>query len=131
MSEFPGSTLYNKFLNDENLKMLFSINLCLPDCNWVSERAFDLRPFDAGTDSGYTYMVLGFLFYYDEAAIKNLVAEHSDRTSRLVNILHSFQVIPTYSLLEISKVKRLNVLCVNLILLFKSLGFYRYLYKYI
>lgn len=108
--------------------MLFSINLCLPDCNWVSERAFDLRPFDAGTDSGYTYMVLGFLFYYDEAAIKNLVAEHSDRTSRLVNI---FQVIPTYSLLEISKVKRLNVLCVNLILLFKSLGFYRYLYKYI
>lgn len=128
MSEFPGSTLYNKFLNDENLKMLFSINLCLPDCNWVSERAFDLRPFDAGTDSGYTYMVLGFLFYYDEAAIKNLVAEHSDRTSRLVNI---FQVIPTYSLLEISKVKRLNVLCVNLILLFKSLGFYRYLYKYI
>ena len=34
-----------------------SINLCLPDCSWVDERAFDLRPFDAGTDNGYTYMV--------------------------------------------------------------------------
>ncbi|CAK5038107.1 unnamed protein product [Meloidogyne enterolobii] len=33
-----------------------SINLCLSDCSWVDERAFDLRPFDAGTDNGYTYM---------------------------------------------------------------------------
>uniref|UniRef100_A0A914I7F5 Spondin-1 n=1 Tax=Globodera rostochiensis TaxID=31243 RepID=A0A914I7F5_GLORO len=32
------------------------VNLCLPDCSWVQERAFDLRPFDAGTDNGYTYM---------------------------------------------------------------------------
>lgn len=34
-----------------------SINLCLPDCSWVEERAFDLLPFDAGTDNGDTYMV--------------------------------------------------------------------------
>jgi hypothetical protein len=36
-----------------------AINLCLPDCSWVEERAFDLRPFDAGTDNGYTYMASG------------------------------------------------------------------------
>ncbi|VDL86509.1 unnamed protein product [Nippostrongylus brasiliensis] len=33
-----------------------SVNLCLPDCSWVAERTFDLLPFDAGTDSGPTYM---------------------------------------------------------------------------
>uniref|UniRef100_A0A915DFT7 Spondin-1 n=1 Tax=Ditylenchus dipsaci TaxID=166011 RepID=A0A915DFT7_9BILA len=33
-----------------------SINLCLPDCSWIEERAFDLTPFDAGTDNGVTYM---------------------------------------------------------------------------
>lgn len=33
-----------------------SVNLCLPDCSWVEERSFDLLPFDAGTDSGPTYM---------------------------------------------------------------------------
>ncbi|KAI6174475.1 F-spondin [Aphelenchoides bicaudatus] len=32
------------------------INLCLPDCSWVEERAFDLLPYDAGTDNGPTYM---------------------------------------------------------------------------
>lgn len=34
-----------------------SINLCLPDCTWVEERAFNLKPFDAGTDHGPAYMV--------------------------------------------------------------------------
>lgn len=34
-----------------------SVNLCLPDCSWVAERSFDLFPWDAGTDSGVTYMV--------------------------------------------------------------------------
>lgn len=38
-----------------------SINLCLPDCSWIEERAFDLRPFDAGTDNGPTYMVFNKL----------------------------------------------------------------------
>uniref|UniRef100_A0A183FSC8 Spondin-1 n=1 Tax=Heligmosomoides polygyrus TaxID=6339 RepID=A0A183FSC8_HELPZ len=33
-----------------------SVNLCLPDCSWIAERTFDLLPFDAGTDSGPTYM---------------------------------------------------------------------------
>ncbi|KAI6230471.1 F-spondin [Aphelenchoides fujianensis] len=32
------------------------INLCLPDCSWVEERAFDLLPWDAGSDNGHTYM---------------------------------------------------------------------------
>lgn len=32
------------------------VNLCLPDCSWVTERTFDLLPFDAGTDSGPQYM---------------------------------------------------------------------------
>ncbi|CAB3404667.1 unnamed protein product [Caenorhabditis bovis] len=32
------------------------INLCLPDCTWIDERTFELQPFDAGTDSGPTYM---------------------------------------------------------------------------
>ncbi|CAI4228287.1 unnamed protein product [Auanema sp. JU1783] len=35
---------------------LSSVNLCLPDCSWVKERTFELQPFDAGTDSGPTYM---------------------------------------------------------------------------
>lgn len=35
---------------------LSSVNLCLPDCTWAEERSFDLQPFDAGTDSGPTYM---------------------------------------------------------------------------
>ncbi|MFH4976959.1 hypothetical protein AB6A40_003668 [Gnathostoma spinigerum] len=35
---------------------LSSINLCLPDCTWVKERTFELLPFDAGTDSGPTFM---------------------------------------------------------------------------
>lgn len=37
------------------------INLCLPDCSWVEERAFDLLPYDAGTDNGPTYMVSSLL----------------------------------------------------------------------
>lgn len=39
-----------------------SVNLCLPDCSWIAERTFDLLPFDAGTDSGPTYMVLNRFF---------------------------------------------------------------------
>lgn len=35
-----------------------SINLCMPDCTWAAERNFELLPFDAGTDSGPTYMVI-------------------------------------------------------------------------
>lgn len=34
-----------------------SINLCLINCSWINEISFDLEPFDAGTDSGITYMV--------------------------------------------------------------------------
>ncbi|CAI5440940.1 unnamed protein product [Caenorhabditis angaria] len=35
---------------------LSAVNLCLPDCSWAEERVFELQPFDAGTDSGPTYM---------------------------------------------------------------------------
>jgi len=59
-----------------------AINLCLPDCTWVEERAFDLRPFDAGTDSGPTYMV--FIYYsalliYMTYPFLNLVAQQPAR----------------------------------------------------
>lgn len=34
-----------------------SLNLCLKDCSWTDRIEMDLYPFDAGTDSGITYMV--------------------------------------------------------------------------
>ena len=34
-----------------------SLELCLQNCSWVAERVMNLYPWDAGTDSGYTYMV--------------------------------------------------------------------------
>ncbi|ODM98856.1 Spondin-1 [Orchesella cincta] len=33
-----------------------SHNLCLSNCTWLDEAVFDLYPYDAGTDSGITYM---------------------------------------------------------------------------
>ena len=33
------------------------VDLCTADCAWADEANFDLFPFDAGTDSGVTYMV--------------------------------------------------------------------------
>ena len=33
------------------------LDLCLPDCSWVERKMIDLYPYDAGTDSGITYMV--------------------------------------------------------------------------
>ncbi|OWA51704.1 Spondin-1 [Hypsibius exemplaris] len=33
-----------------------SLNLCLKNCSWLDRREVDLYPFDAGTDSGVTYM---------------------------------------------------------------------------
>lgn len=33
------------------------LDLCLPDCSWVENKVIDLYPYDAGTDSGITYMV--------------------------------------------------------------------------
>ena len=34
-----------------------SLNLCLSNCSWTEKKEIDLLPFDAGTDSGVTYMV--------------------------------------------------------------------------
>ena len=33
------------------------LNLCLPNCSWVENLILDLYPYDAGTDSGISYMV--------------------------------------------------------------------------
>ncbi|GAU98091.1 hypothetical protein RvY_09282-2 [Ramazzottius varieornatus] len=33
-----------------------SLNLCLKNCSWTDRKEIDLFPFDAGTDSGVTYM---------------------------------------------------------------------------
>ncbi|KFD58685.1 hypothetical protein M514_00378 [Trichuris suis] len=35
---------------------LSSFNLCLKNCSWIDEKTFYLYPFDAGVDSGITYM---------------------------------------------------------------------------
>ncbi|KAL1506661.1 hypothetical protein ABEB36_005985 [Hypothenemus hampei] len=32
------------------------LNLCLKNCSWIPEMTVDLYPYDAGTDSGITYM---------------------------------------------------------------------------
>lgn len=33
------------------------LNLCLKNCSWIENLVVDLYPYDAGTDSGITYMV--------------------------------------------------------------------------
>lgn len=33
------------------------LNLCLKNCTWIENLTVDLYPYDAGTDSGITYMV--------------------------------------------------------------------------
>lgn len=33
------------------------LNLCLKNCTWISELVIPLFPYDAGTDSGISYMV--------------------------------------------------------------------------
>jgi hypothetical protein len=34
------------------------LNLCNKDCTWTEQKIIDLYPWDAGTDSGITYMVI-------------------------------------------------------------------------
>lgn len=36
------------------------LNLCLKNCSWIPDLTIDLFPYDAGTDSGITYMVMYF-----------------------------------------------------------------------
>lgn len=36
---------------------LSGIDLCTTNCTWAEEAYYDLFPYDAGTDSGITYMV--------------------------------------------------------------------------
>lgn len=36
------------------------MDLCLSNCTWTKEIAFELYPWDAGTDDGVTYMVSVF-----------------------------------------------------------------------
>lgn len=35
------------------------LELCLPNCSWIENKVLDLYPWDAGTDSGATYIVRG------------------------------------------------------------------------
>ena len=34
-----------------------ALELCLKNCSWVGQKTLNLYPWDAGTDSGVTYMV--------------------------------------------------------------------------
>lgn len=34
-----------------------NLNLCTKDCSWVEDKVVDLGLYDAGTDSGVSYMV--------------------------------------------------------------------------
>lgn len=38
-----------------------SLNLCLKNCTWIENQIIDLFPYDAGTDSGISYMVITVL----------------------------------------------------------------------
>lgn len=40
-----------------------SLNLCLKNCSWIESLIINLFPYDAGTDSGITYMVR-IVFYF-------------------------------------------------------------------
>lgn len=33
------------------------LELCLPNCNWITNKTINLYPWDAGIDSGVTYNV--------------------------------------------------------------------------
>lgn len=37
------------------------LNLCLANCTWQENHVVDLLPYDAGTDSGISYMVKGIV----------------------------------------------------------------------
>jgi len=36
------------------------LELCLPNCNWITNKTINLYPWDAGIDSGVTYNVFCF-----------------------------------------------------------------------
>lgn len=54
-----------------------ALELCLRNCSWVSEKVMNLYPWDAGTDSGMTYIVSGHsicsyqLVFTAEGLVKN------------------------------------------------------------
>lgn len=33
------------------------LDLCMPNCTWIENKIMELYPWDAGTDSGATYLV--------------------------------------------------------------------------
>ena len=47
------------------------LNLCNKDCTWADQKIIDLYPWDAGTDSGISYMV-STRMYHDGKSIYNL-----------------------------------------------------------
>lgn len=54
------------------------LELCLPNCSWVENKVHNLYPWDAGTDSGPSYMVSGLdswhLLYYTLFAVRRSAA---------------------------------------------------------
>lgn len=38
------------------------LELCLRNCTWSERKILELYPWDAGTDSGATYIVINYLF---------------------------------------------------------------------
>lgn len=44
------------------------LELCLPNCNWITNKTINLYPWDAGIDSGVTYNV-----YYETLYIQTII----------------------------------------------------------
>ena len=40
------------------------LELCLENCTWVEHKVLNLYPWDAGTDSGPTYIVIIYFINY-------------------------------------------------------------------
>jgi len=61
------------------------LQLCLANCTWLEDAQLDLFPFDAGTDSGITYMVIGNM---------NILIELS---GCLTIVFHNFVLVSKYA----------------------------------
>lgn len=58
------------------------LELCLPNCTWIESKVLDLYPWDAGTDSGATYIVSHVV--YTLITYLLIFVIHSHRISQLI-----------------------------------------------
>jgi len=47
------------------------MELCLPNCNWITNKTINLYPWDAGIDSGVTYNV----YYFNN--VNNIIYQYT------------------------------------------------------